>query len=319
MINFTELSADLTKYRQHGVKGILSTGSWQLDNHVKLLKGYPWFIGGQPHSGKTEVAMELLLKWSKLYGWRHYCYFGEGGDVHEIVADLCHKFVGKPYIKNLPNSMDEHERIHAELFVSTHFYFADPDKDFTYETFIKEVDEAEQTLGIKFDTTVIDPFNDLEYDLSKYGNITYWLKDVLKVVRRNSKINKRIDMIVVHVADVPPVKDKETGLHYHPPALPSQWEGGKIWWRRAFVQILVYKNREGRTELYIQKAKPKAVKMYPDDRDLICTWSWDWKQNRYYENAGGISHYIAEDIKELTTVEIEYKTKIEEPDDDLPF
>ena len=313
MIQVSQISSQLQDLRTYGVRGILSTGSWQLDNHVKLKKGYPWFIGGQPHSGKTEVAMELLLKWSKLYGWKHYCYFGEGGDVHEIVADLCAKFTGKSFVIGGHNSMSESERTYAEQFISEHFYFADPDKDFSYESFIQNVEVAERELGMKFDTTLIDPFNDLDYDLTKYPNITYWLKDVLKAVRVNSKKNKRVDIIVVHVADVPAVKHPETGMMYHPPALPSQWEGGKIWWRRAFVMVLVYKNYNGHTELYIQKAKPKSVKMYPDDRQLICTWEWQWKENRYYENAGGERLAILADKMKS------YKPTVTQPEEEPPF
>ena len=287
MIQVKDITNKLSEFRATGFDKVLSTGSWQLDNHLRLLKGYPWFIGGQPYHGKTEVAMELLMKWSLLYNWRHYVYMGEGGDIHEIVADLCRKLVGKDYVVNSNNPMTESERMYAEMFISEHFYFSDPDQTLTYQGFISEVAKAEDILGFKFDTTVIDPFNDIEYDLGKCSNITYWLKDVLREVRISSKRNNRIDILIVHVAETQPAKDPDTGLMYIPPALPSQWEGGKVWNRRAFVQLNVYRNSRGETEIIVNKAKPKQVKMYPSDKGLRCVWSWDWKRNRYFENAGG--------------------------------
>lgn len=291
MIRVEHISSKLTDLRNKGGLPTLSTGSWQLDQHIRVVKGYPWFIGGQPYHGKTEVTMELLVKWSMLYGWKHYLYFGEGGEVQNIVADLCFKFVGKPYYANLPNSMGESDKTYAEQFMAKHFFFSDPDQNLTYEGFTKEVAEAERELCFKFDTTVIDPFNDLEYEVAKYGNnISYWLKDVLKQVRINSKTNNRIDILIVHVGDTPAILDKERNMYYNPPALPSQWEGGKIWNRRAFVQLNIWKDLDGKTQIIVNKAKPKEAKVYGAEFDAF--WGWDWKRNRYYENAGGKQKFI---------------------------
>ena len=312
MIKVTDIQDKLQRVRNEGGFPTLSTGSVQLDKHLRLVVGFPWFLGGQPHHGKTEVTMELLLKWSKLYGWKHYCYFGESGEIENIVADLCYKLIGKPYFAGSSYSMNESERMYAEQFVSEHFYFADPDKDYTWELWMKEITEAERTLRVKFNTTCFDPFNDLDYDMAKYPNITYWLKDVLKDVKRSSKINNRIDMLIVHIGETAPVKDSD-GNYYTPAALPTQWEGGKIWNRRAFVQINIWKNLQGQTELIVNKAKPKEAKVY--DAEYKAHWRWDWKKNRYDENVGGEQKCILED--EPTKVQ-EYNTRIE-PKDDVPF
>jgi hypothetical protein len=53
--------------------------------------------------------------------------------------------------------------------------------------------------------------------------------------------------------------------------------------------------------------------MYPDDRQLICTWQWEWKENRYYENAGG------ERIAILADKMKPYATKSEQPEEEPPF
>lgn len=289
MIQVSDISNKLTKVRNgHGYK-VLSTGSHQLDKRVKLIKGFPWFIGGQSHHGKSEVTMELLLLWSKRYNWKHYCYFGEAGEIEYIVADLCYKLIGKPYQNNIPGHMSESERMYAEQFISEHFFFADPNEDFTYEQYLKQIEESERKLGFKFDTTTIDPFNDMEYDLSE--NITYWLKRILKDCRKQGMLHNRVPIFVVHVADVAPVtKDGET---FFPPALPTNWEGGKIWNRRGFVQLGVWKDLNSNTRLMVHKAKPKQAKIYGADGD--CIWEWDWKTNRYKEEMHGVMKFVLDD------------------------
>ena len=285
MIQVKDIHSEIESVWLNGTYKTMSTGSHQLDTKLKLIKGFPWFIGGQPHHGKTEVVMELMLKWSIMYGWKHYCYFGEGGNVESIVADLCHKYVGKSFRKNSQYGMNDAERYDALEFIGNHFYFSNPEQNLSYDRWLKEVDEAERLFRVKFDTTLIDPFNDLEYDLGKYPNITYWLKDVLKDVRNSSKRNNRNDILVVHVGETQIVTDKSTGNQYQPPALPSQWEGGKIWNRRAFVQLNVWRNLEGQTQIIVNKAKPKEAKVYGDGDKVL--WAWDWKRNRYKEDRNG--------------------------------
>lgn len=315
MYSLKDIHQDIEMVWAHGTYHTMSTGSIMLDTKIRLIKGFPWFIGGQPHHGKTEVVMELMMKWSMMYGWKHYCYFGEGGSVASIVADLCHKYIGKQFRKNSKfDHMTESEKMKALMFIEEHFYFSDPEQNLSYDRWLKEVGEAERKFNVKFDTTLIDPFNDLEYDLTKYPNITYWLKDVLKDVRNSSKRNNRVDILVVHVGETQIITDKSTGNQYQPPALPSQWEGGKIWNRRAFIQLNVWRNLDGQTQIIVNKAKPKEAKVYGDGDKVL--WAWDWKANRYKETRNGYMVYILENNNQPDRTG--YLNPIP-TDDELPF
>jgi hypothetical protein len=275
---------ELRDFAENGLKDVKNTGLASLDGYLGLKKGFPIFIGGAPHSGKTEFTFELLINTSILYRWKHFIYCGEGGNAEHIYYELLHKYLQKPY-----KYADEKERASAEYFISEHFVIANHDYDFTIDEFYKTVTEAELEYAIKFDTTTFDPFNDAKDESEKFnGRDDKYLAYVLKKVRVSSKINNRIDIIVNHIADIRPVIDKD-GNRYIPFALPNEWAGGRTWWRRAFVMLLIYRPpnflkdiqgmayADNETHVHIQKAKPKGVAKLG-----VRSIFWDWKKNRYY-------------------------------------
>ena len=115
-----------------------------------------------------------------------------------------------------------------------------------------------------------------------------------------------MDILINHVADVPAKIDKDTGDSYLPPALPTQWAGGRTWWRRAFVMILVYKPYSWRKDangrnfekneghIIIQKYKPKGV-----GKQGQASIFWDWKKNRYYCNVNGQDLYSCQKLEDF--------------------
>ena len=275
---------ELKVFAETGLDDVKKTGLSILDGFIGLKKGYPIFIAGSPHAGKTEFTFEVLMNTSMLYGWKHFIYCGEGGNVEHIFNELCHKYMMKPY-----KYLTEPEKIQAEYFVNEHFIIANHDKDYTIDEFYEVVDNTERELGIKFDTTCFDPFNDIKEEVEKFGNREdKYLAYALKRVRVSSKVNNRIDILVNHIADIRPIVDKE-GNRYMPPAMPNEWAGGRTWWRRGFLMLLVYRPptfqkdsqgmnyAENETHIHIQKAKPKGIAKIG-----IKSIFWDWKKNRYY-------------------------------------
>lgn len=298
--NLSHKISDLKTFSEQGHKDIKSSGLSSLDSIFMLKKGYPIFIGGAPFSGKTEFAFEIQINTSILYGWKHFIYCGEGGNVEHIYSELLHKYLKKPY-----NYADEKEKLHAEYFISEHFIIANHDLDFSIKEFYDTVAEAEKEYNIKFDTTMFDPFNDIKEDLEKFGGREdKFLADVLKQVRISSKINNRIDILVNHIADVRAVTLQD-GTRYLPAALANEWAGGRTWWRRAFTMILVYrppiclKNNDGipykenETEIIIQKSKPKGI-----GKVGKASIFWDWKKNRYYSYLENQLLYSCEKIED---------------------
>lgn len=314
--------SELKTFAEHGLKDVKLTGLGPLNEIFKLKKGYPVFIGGAPFSGKTEFAFEIMINTSVLYGWKHFIYCGEGGNVEHIYHELLHKYIGKPY-----KYCEEKEKASAEYFISEHFVIANHDIDFTIKDFYNVVIEAEKQYGIKFDTTLFDPFNDIKEDLSSFGNREdKFLADALKQVRISSKNNNRIDFIINHIADVRTVTDDD-GNRYMPPALPNEWAGGRTWWRRAFTMILVYRPpaflkdsngnpyAENESHIIVQKSKPKGV-----GKIGKASIFWDWKMNRYYWEEDGSRKFafITNEPKQEKTKILE-QVGIKNYNNDLPF
>jgi hypothetical protein len=293
---------EIRNISEKGLTGLLNSGIAALDILIKLKLGFPLFIAGFPFHGKSEVVMELLVNLSKLYGYKHFVYYAEGGDPEAIFLEIIHKLFGKPY-KNLSES----ERIWAEQFVNEHFFLANIDEDYTIDDFHKLVDEVEHELNIKFQTTLFDPINDVKDEIEKFGGREdKYLAYALKKVRIASQKHNRIDILVNHVADVKTITDKE-GNRYTPPALPTEWAGGRTWHRRAFTMLLVYRPPtflkdingqpylENETHVYVQKIKPKGLGKLGMARIF-----WDWKRNQYYSyTSSGQLLYSCEKIEDL--------------------
>lgn len=265
-------------------------GIASLEEYFSLKKGYPLFIAGAPYSGKTEFALEILINSSKLYGWKHFIYVGEGGDSQDIYAELCHKYIEKPFEKSNTYHMDDVEYTRAQAFIQKHFVVANHDMEFTVADFYATVMLCEKEMKIKFDTTLFDPFNDIKDESDTFGGREdKYLASALKTVRIDAKRNKRINILVNHIADVRAVIDQKSNKRYMPPALPNEWAGGRTWWRRAFTMLLIYRPptfmedengmpfEPNETHVYIQKSKPKGV-----GKNGMAKIFYDWKRNRYY-------------------------------------
>lgn len=318
--------SDLSKLRLDGwVKGN-DTGFEPLDVIFSLKKGYPLFIAGAPHHGKTEFTLELLLYSSILHGWKHFIYLGENGEVEEVIADLCYKYIGKPFKMKSEFSMSESERLQAEMFIDEHFVFLDDSRDYSIKEFHKLALQAEVEYGITFSTTLFDPFNDVVDGTKEFGNRTdLWLTNDLKEVRRTSKKYNRIDILVNHIADIQTITDKGTGNRYMPPALPNEWSGGRTWWRRAFGMLLIYRppkwlrdengNEYGEnvTLVFVQKAKPKGI-----GKLGVAKIMWDWKKNRYFweDSFGNYKNIFEKGRSGFVPVDF---TQSKKETDDAPF
>jgi hypothetical protein len=304
MQKYFKLSDRLTQVEyisKVGNNDVVKTGMVALDDLVGFKKGYPVFIGGAPYAGKTEVGLEWLMNLAITQKYKSFVYCGEGGTVDFVFLELMHKYIGKPF-----SFMDEKERLKAQYFIDEHFVIANDDCDFTIVNFYDSVKEAEIKFGVKFDCTFFDPFNDVKEELEKFNNREdKFLAYALKEVRKSSKANKRIDFVVTHIADIKAVTDKN-GNRYIPPALPSEWAGGRTWWRRAFLMILVYRPskfiadengkpyEENETIIFVQKAKPKGIAKIGK-----ASIFFDWKRNQYYSKVYDFKVYSCEQQPEM--------------------
>ena len=309
--------SELHTLRNEGVSKGISTGWNALDEIYTVKKGYPLFIAGSPHHGKSEFALDLMVNLSKVHAWKHFVYAGEIGSADELISEIAHKYIGKPFRKKIDSvtdnsyAMDEGEMYQALDFIDKHFVILDTEDeksevtDFTPEQFYALADEAEKERKIKFDCTLLDPFNDVVENLEKYGGREdKFLKDALKLIRSDSKRKNRLNIVINHIADITPVTDKHSGSRYIPVALPTEWAGGRTWHRRAFTMLLIYrppilvelpgggKPKHNETWVINQKAKPKGSGKLGQ-----CSLYWDWKENKFYDTVSETANISFDEAK----------------------
>ena len=272
---------------------LYDTGLSGLDEVYKAVKGYPVYIGGYPFSGKSEFATELAISLSIRHGFKWCVYLGEAGKTEIAIAEIASKIIGKSYFY-----MSESDKVYAHQFISERFFFVEL-PSFTIKEFYDEVSKAEKDLGIKFTGTILDPFNDIVNESVKHGGTHIWMEEDLKYIRKQSQDNDRIDIVVMHIQDIKPIQDKDSGVWYMRPAMPSEWANGQVIQRRAYTMLLVYRVPEdlkdengvpfGENKTWIINQKPKPKGTGKKGKALIC---WDWKANRYYEESGGTRKYM---------------------------
>jgi len=267
-----DVSADLNSLREQGIQHGKYIG-WDFNALPLTIKeGSTTYIGASPASGKTELWFEFLINLSCQYGWRHIVYSPETGTPEEIFAELCYKFIGKPYIKSQGREMNITERTKAEYFIGEHFVIVDPvDADLTIETFYSLCDSIEKDLGKRFHTTTIDPWNELteNYEPNDLGREDKYLSRILGLVRKNARKTNRHNCVINHVRDQAPVtKDGKT---YYPMPTARDFAGGQVWFRKGMTVLMIWRPPYGmvgddgkmfednEVHIRVAKAKPKGT------------------------------------------------------------
>ncbi len=287
------------------VRGKSVGWDWDLLPYT-IKEGCTTYIGAAPASGKTELWFEFLINLSCVYGWNHVVFSPETGSAAEIYAELCYKYIGKPYTLG-DNAMTQGEQIRAEMFIDRHFIVVDPiDEDLTLQGYYDLVDEIERTQEMKIHTTTIDPWNELteEYIQSDLGREDKYLSRILGIARKNARKTNRHNCIINHVRDQTPItKELFSGeqVTYFPPPSARDFAGGQVWFRKGLCVLIPWrppyglKDNDGsiceanEVHLKVAKSKPKGVskngtyKMFLDV-ERYQYYMLDWKGNRVYAN-----------------------------------
>ena len=245
---------------------------WDFDElPYTVMLGSTTYMAAAPASGKTELIKEIQINLSCLHGWCHVILTPETGSVADIYSELCHSYVGKPYIKD-DYSMSDKERQQAEYFIGEHFFVIDiEDKDLNYKQFYKLVDDIERDTGKTIQTTLIDPWNELSelFIPEDLGREDKYISRVLGEVRKNARKNNRHHFILTHVRDQKIITVGD--VSYYPPPHAREFAGGQVWFRKGNSMLIPWRPPFGLTDannvpyeknevhLRIAKTKPKGT------------------------------------------------------------
>lgn len=275
---------------------------WDFDQLPYTVKeGCTTYIGAAPASGKTEIWFEFLINLSCIHGWNHVVFSPETGNAAEVYAELCHKFIGKPYTIG-ENSMTQSEQIRAEMFVNEHFIVIDPiDEDLTLDEFYKLVDEIERKEEITINTTTIDPWNELteKFESSDLGREDKYLSRILGMARKNARKTKRHNCIINHVRDQALVHGKtfdDKQISYFPMPSARDFAGGQVWFRKGLTVLIPWRPPadlmfndgsialENEVHLKVAKSKPKGVSKNGTYKMFLDTEKYQYYIKDYYGN-----------------------------------
>jgi len=284
----SKTQTELNNLREKGYVRGESIG-WEWDKlPITLKKGCTTYIAASPTAGKTEFWLEVLINLSCTKGWKHIIFTPETGDTSEVYAELMHKYTGKPFIKG-QGAMTQGERISAEMFIDEHFVVVDPiEKDLTILQFYDLVDEIERDLEMDFQTTLIDPWNELteEYHAEDLGREDKYLSRILGQVRKNARKTGRHNCVINHVRDQRMINVDD--ISYFPMPHPREFAGGQSWFRKGLLMIILWRPPEGlsgndnvayeRNELHVKvaKAKPKGVAKVGTYKMYLDTFSYQY-------------------------------------------
>jgi hypothetical protein len=306
----SEVNTQMHDIRQlKNVKGKSVGWDWDILPYT-VKEGCTTYIGAAPASGKTELWFEFLINLSCLHGWNHVVFSPETGSAAEIYAELCYKYIGKPYVIG-ENSMTQSEQIRAEMFIDSHFIVIDPiDEDLTLTDFYALIDEIERKHDIKIHTTTIDPWNELteKFEPSDLGREDKYLSRILGIARKNARKTNRHNCIINHVRDQLPVTTENavgTKITYFPIPSARDFAGGQVWFRKGLSVLIPWRppygimnednsiSEHNEVHLKVAKSKPKGVSKNGTYRLFLDVeryqyYMLDWKGNRIYANRSHI-------------------------------
>lgn len=304
MNKILDYKEQVMNHYENGKSRGMQIGFKCLDDHITFKPKYTTYIVGFPRAGKTEIHLEILFNLNFKYGWRNALMSPEIGGVEDVIAELVSKYLRKPFFKSAYNAPTERELFSALNHLSEYFYVIDNDSvDYTIDSFYEGCLQIEKDNKIKLNTTSIDPWNDLEEDLSSFGGREdKYLSTALRRVRSTAKKHNWHNFIVTHAKEMPPVEYKSIyGSKVACTAMPTlqSFAGGQVWSRRGFNVIGMWKPEKG-------SLKPKTGEPFADNVAVFKVLKskpkgsgslgqaylfFDWKTNRYYEQIDGKNYY----------------------------
>lgn len=328
-VEFDEFEEEADHLYKHGNERGLD-GRFNVSREfISYRTGYTTYIYSAPFSGKTQFAMSELTYLAERYNWKIAVFSLEMGSPKDVLAEVASIYIGKLYTSRSSDlKMNGLQKEKAIEFFKEHFYILDPiykknDIEATVDNILKEVSLIEEKKGIRINSVYIDPISEL--DDGGEERIHKFTYKVNKMVNRDARLNDRHNFLVSHVRDQQGILEKSVNKVYYPIPTPRDVSGGQNTYKQGFQMICVYRPPEflinedtkeyykkNETHIHIQKAKPKGIGMLGQ-----FTLFFDWKTNRYYEDAGCTiySDPLTEEKQEKLTLPTDYSQPITQEDD----
>lgn len=232
-----------------GIEEGYKTGYKEVDELYNMHLGYTSYIYGPSFSGKSQIWFDFLKNFSMRYNMKHVVFSPETGSATDVFIKIIEMAAGADFYDQYDNKMSQGRLEKAMQFVNEHFIIIDPGmKAMDLDDIIASCEMIERVYDMKIHTLTIDPWNDLNHDMSDYNyRDDRYLEDALRKLRVVSHVNNWHITVITHAKDqAVQVKD---GVRYYPPATFREVAGGQTWSRRGFMMSSVWRPPKGLDEL----------------------------------------------------------------------
>lgn len=270
-----------SSFYDNGLPDIEGIGVPLIDNQFKLRRGELTLLSGHGNQGKSSMMKFMLLCHAALYGRKFAIFPPEDNPAEQFYNDLVEILLGADCSPRNPNrpSKDLYER--AYKWVSAHFFYIYPESESPTPAYVKQR-FLELIIKENVDGCIIDPWNQMDNDLSKSGGRDdQYLSVVLGDFARFATLNNVFFWIIAHPKGG---SKKDATGNYPCPDVYDLAGGGmwnaKMWNILVYHRPLFYSHPEDATcELHVKKVKRREV----GKRGFI-EFEYKFKKRRYVFN-----------------------------------
>lgn len=289
IVPYDEKRPSFERYHETGGSEIRYAGFRSLEKIWAFAQDGVTDITGQPGSGKTEFALELLFFQAEQFGKVFLIYLPDVGSYNEIRRKLIVKYYKRPF-RGYNNAIDEKlkgELTRAAYFIDNHFKILAKED---IRKPITPIDLWNFTADTKCDGILIDSWKNLHHDYK--GTEVAYLDYVLSYRNELAESCNKHFMTIAH-----PVKTDllDNGKRRIPDAYDIS--GGAAWYRNGKTIFTVdYPDKQGsQMDLYFSKVKPDTLGKVGS---VIGCFDFIFTQSRYKETINGDMYFAGEAPKQ---------------------
>jgi len=260
----------------NGKKKGLTTGYSVLNNHYTLRTSELDVWTGIPGSGKTMMALQIMLNASVMYGWKWGVFSPENYPIGDLFDTLAEMYIGNTSDLDVGDRMNIHDYETAINFLHEHFFAIYPEDDFSLDNILSKFKHLVMRYGIK--GCLLDPFNQLDHNFKGKDETTY-IGECLTKIRRFEQVNDLKFIIIAH----PRKMDRdERGGYKQPTAYDIS--GSQNWFNKADNVICIHRNdsmdiSNTSVKFTVQKVKFQKLVGVPGEEEL----KYDRRSGRYLD------------------------------------
>jgi twinkle protein len=246
---------------ENGLPFLDNVGIPMLDDLFKFRRGEITLLSGHGNHGKSSIMKFMMLCHAALFGRKFAIFPPEDNPAEMFYHDLVEMLLGQECSPKNHYRPTKEAYEKAYRWVSDHFFYIYPETESPTPAYIKQR-FLELIIKEKVDGCVIDPFNQMDNDISRAGGRDdQYLSQVLGDFARFATANNVYFMILSH----PKGGSKKNNADNYPCPDVYDLAGGAMWNNKMW-NILIYHRPMFYThpndpicELHAKKIKRKEV------------------------------------------------------------